>query len=152
MQRMRRAFSIAELVIVVCIIGILAAIVLPAFQNHATEAKIATAKDNLRILRGVVELYALNHKDVPPGYPGNNPNSKPTPEDFLQQTTVDETFLPNVPCNPFNDLRTIKVLANTDLFPTKATGEFGWIYKPASRTVRLDWPGQDDKGIHFFDY
>lgn len=149
---MRKAFSIAELVIVVCIIGILAAMVLPAFQNNATEAKIAAAKDNLRVLRSVVQLYAVNHKDVPPGYPGNNPNTQPTDEDFLQQTTVDETYLRDVPSNPFNNLKTIDVLLDNELFPTQASGDFGWIYKPASRTVRLDWPGQDDKGIRYFDY
>jgi general secretion pathway protein G len=149
---MKRAFSIAELVIVVCIIGILAAMVLPAFQNNATEAKIAAAKDNLRVLRAVVELYAVNHKDVPPGYPANNPNSEPTDDDFLQQTTIDETYLRDVPSNPFNNLKTIDVLVNNEPFPTQASGDFGWIYKPANRTIRLDWPGQDDKGIRYFDY
>ncbi len=149
---MRRAFSIAELVIVVCIIGILAAIVLPAFQNNATEAKIATAKDNLRILRGVVELYAVNHKDVPPGYPGDDPSGEPTSETFIQQTTVDETYLRRIPQNPFNNLNTINVLGNGEALPTQATGDFGWIYKPSARIVRLDWPGQDDKAMRYFDY
>ncbi len=152
MQGMRKAFSIAELVIVVCIIGILAAIVLPAFQDNATEAKVATAKDNLRVLRGVIELYAVNHRDVSPGYPGDNPNSEPTSEDFLQQTTVDETYLRDVPRNPFNNLKTINVLGNNENFAAEATGDFGWVYKPSSRTVRLDWPGQDPKGIRYYDY
>lgn len=152
MQPKRRAFSIAELVIVVCIIGILAAIVLPVFQNNATEAKIAAAKDNLRILRGVVELYAVNHKDVPPGYPADNPNGQPTGENFIQQTTVDETYLRNIPRNPFNNLDTIDVLGNGEALPTEATGKFGWIYKPSSRTVRLDWPGRDDKQVRYYDY
>ncbi|MBN1360348.1 MAG: hypothetical protein JW993_07145 [Sedimentisphaerales bacterium] len=151
-EGMKAAFSIAELVIVVCIIGILAAIVLPTFQNNATEAKIATAKDNLRVLRSVVELYAVNHKDVPPGYPGDNPNTDPTSEDFLQQTTVDETYLRSVPRNPFNNLSTIDMLTNHEALPSEATGDFGWIYKPSNRTVRLDWPGQDPKGVRYFDY
>jgi type II secretory pathway pseudopilin PulG len=152
MLGMRSAFSIAELVIVVCIIGILAAIVLPLFQNNATEAKVATAKDNLRVLRGVIELYAANHKDVPPGYPGNNPNDQPTVDDFSHQTTVEETYLRAMPRNPFNNLNTMRVLGNGEAFPVDATGDFGWIYQPASRTVRLDWPGEDDKGIRYYDY
>lgn len=149
---MRRAFSIAELVIVACIIGILAAMVLPTFQNNATEAKIATAKDNLRILRSVVELYAANHKDVPPGYPDNDPRATPTDEDFVQQTTVEETYLRSIPSNPFNNLSTISVLANGQGFPAEATGDHGWIYKPSTRKIRLDWPGEDDKGMLYYDY
>ena len=152
MRGMRRAFSIAELAIVVCIIGILAAIVLPVFQNNATEAKVATARDNLRVLRSVVELYAVNHKGVPPGYPDNDPGSQPTVADFSQQTTVDETYLRSIPRNPFNNLSTMRVLGNGEAFPANATGNFGWIYKPGSRTVRLDWPGQDDKGMRYYDY
>jgi type II secretory pathway pseudopilin PulG len=151
-QGIKGAFIIAELVIVVCIIGILAAIVVPLFQNNATEAEVATAKDNLRVLRGVVELYAANHKDVPPGYPDDNPNDPPTADDFSHQTTVEETYLRAMPRNPFNNLSTMRVIGNSEVFPAEATGDFGWIYKPASRTVCLDWPGQDDKGIRYFDY
>lgn len=149
---MRRAFSIAELVIVVCIIGILAAMVLPAFQNNATEAKIAAVKDNLRVLRGVIELYAAQHKGVPPGYPDNDQSDTPTADEFLQQTTVDETYLRGIPANPFNNLKTIDVLANGEGFPAQATGDYGWVYKPSAREVRIDWPGEDDKGIRYYDY
>ena len=152
MQGMKSAFSIAELVIVVCIIGILAAIVVPLFQNNATEAKVATAKDNLRVLRGVIELYAVNHKDTPPGYPDNDTSVQPTSVNFCQQVTVDETYMRGMPRNPFNNLSTMQVLGNNEAFPAEATGNFGWIYQPASRTVRLDWPGQDDKGVKYFDY
>ena len=149
---MRRAFSIAELVIVVCIIGILAAMVLPSFQNNAMEAKIAAAKDNLRILRSVVELYAANHKDVSPGYPDNEFSAAPTEEAFIQQTTIDETYLRDIPSNPFNNLNTIDVLADDEDFPVQASGDYGWLYKPLVRKIRIDWPGADDKQIRYYDY
>lgn len=149
---MRRAFSIAELMIVVCVIGILAAIVLPALQNNATEAKVIAAKDNLRALRGAIELYAAGHKGVPPGYPDNDLSSHPTPDDFVRQVTIEKTYLPMIPRNPFNELNTINVLGNGEALPAEAAGDYGWIYKPSSRTVLLDWPGQDDKAVRYFDY
>jgi general secretion pathway protein G len=149
---MKRAFSIAELVIVVCIIGILAAFAIPVFQDNATDAKVATAKDNLRVLRGVVELYAVNHKGVAPGYPDNDTGADPTSDDFFEQTTVDEEYMRGMPRNPFNNLNTMLVIGRGEAFPTEATGDYGWIYQPSSRTVRLDWPGQDDKGTAYFDY
>ena len=65
---MKKAFTLVEILIVVTILGILAAIALPTFQGHIIQAKEAAAKDNLRILRNAIELYAAQHNDMPPGY------------------------------------------------------------------------------------
>lgn len=43
----RAGFSLLELVVVVAVLAILAAIAIPAFQDAASNAKIATAKTNL---------------------------------------------------------------------------------------------------------
>ncbi|GAH74356.1 unnamed protein product, partial [marine sediment metagenome] len=72
---MKKAFTLVEILIVVAILGILAAIVIPQFQAHSQEAKEAAAKDNLRILRNAIELYAVQHGGVPPGYPADNPDA-----------------------------------------------------------------------------
>ena len=63
---MKRAFSIAELMIVLAVLGILAAIVVPHFRSYTTQAKEAVAKDHLRLLRSAIELYAVQHHGVPP--------------------------------------------------------------------------------------
>ena len=70
---MKRAFSLVEILIVVAVLGILAAIALPTFQGYIVEAKEAAAKDNLCILRSAIELYAAQHDGVPPGIPGGRP-------------------------------------------------------------------------------
>ena len=67
---MAKAFSIAELVIVAAIIGILAALAVPTLHSHSMEAKEAAARENLQLLRGAIELYAARHAGVPPGYRG----------------------------------------------------------------------------------
>jgi general secretion pathway protein G len=149
---MKNAFTIAELMIVVCVIGILAALVIPMVQNQATEAKIAAARDNLRILRGVVELYAAQHRGVAPGYENDESGTTPQWECFRDQTIVQERYMRKMPENPFNNLATIRMIANGEAFPAEATGEYGWIYQPATGTVRLDWPGEDDGGVRYFDY
>jgi prepilin-type N-terminal cleavage/methylation domain-containing protein len=64
---MERAFSLVELMIVVAVLGILAAIVVPQFQRHSTQAKEAVAKDSLRLLRGAIELYTARHGGRPTG-------------------------------------------------------------------------------------
>jgi len=150
--QMRRAFSIVELVIVVAVLGIMAAIVVPHFQGHATEAKEAVAKDNLRILRAAIELYTAQHGGVPPGYKNDNPQSTPSEACFVDQTVVQGDYLKRMPKNPFNNLDTVRVLANGQAFPAEATGKYGWVYKPAAKTIRLDWTGTDDSGLRYYDY
>lgn len=75
--KMKKAFTLVEILIVVAILGILAAIVLPQFQSHTQQAKESAAKDNLRILRNAIELYAAQHDGVPPGYPNGDTTASP---------------------------------------------------------------------------
>jgi type II secretory pathway pseudopilin PulG len=138
---MARAFSIAELVIVAAVIGILAALAMPYLQSHAMGAREVAAKDNLRTLRGAIELYAANHAGTAPGYAGDNPGGDPDPTCFVNQMVTEESYLRQMPENPFNSLRTILMIGNA-----------GWICQPATKTIRLDWPGRDRSDFPYFDY
>ena len=149
---MRNAFSIAELIIVACILGILASLVVPMVSDRATEAKVAAAQDNLRMLRCTIKLYTARHAGVAPGYESDNPNGAISSEYFINQTTVLERYMRKMPVNPFNNLNTIQMLTNGASFPEEAAGDTGWIYKPATETIRLNWPGCDDEGIRYYDY
>jgi general secretion pathway protein G len=149
---MKNGLSVVELVIVACIIGILAAMVVPLVQNQATDAKTAAAKDNLRILRSTIELYAANHAGVAPGYDANNRNGALDEDYFRDQTVTQENYMRRVPENPFNNLRTILMVGNGEPFPSEATGDYGWVYQPATQTIRLDWPGTDENGVRYFDF
>jgi len=149
---MRNAFSIAELIIVACIFGILASLVVPMVTGRATEAKTAAAQDNLRMLRCTIKLYAARHAGIAPGYEGNNPNGAVSSEYFIHQTTVLERHMRKMPVNPFNNLNTIQLLDNGASFPSEATGNSGWIYQPAAEVIRLNWPGCDDEGTRYYDY
>lgn len=151
-QKMKSGFSIAELMIVVAILGILAAIVIPQFQQHTTEAKISAAKNNLYILRGAIELYAAQHNSIPPGYPGNDRTKSPSMGSFFLQMVKYGDYFRAMPENPFNDEKLIKVIADSEPFPAEATGEFAWVYKPATKEIRLDWPGTDKNGVRYYDY
>jgi type II secretion system protein G len=149
---MNKGFSLVELLIVVAILGILAAIVMPEFQSQSQEAKEAAAKDNLRILRQQIDFYATRHNDVPPGYPLNNTSSNPLQGTFVMQMVDSSGYLSDLPENPFNNKVTLRMIANGDSFPAAATSEYGWIYQPQSRTIKLDWPGTDIDGTRYFEY
>jgi general secretion pathway protein G len=53
----RRGFTLIEILIVVVILGILAAIVVPQFTNAADSAKSSSLKSQLQTLRGQCELF-----------------------------------------------------------------------------------------------
>ena len=148
---MKRAFTLVEVLIAVAILGILAAIVVPRLQGHITEARESAAKDNLRILRNAIERYAAQHNDVPPGYPSDNPDA-PALFGAFYISMVRANYISEIPTNPLNDLRTVRVIFDSDPLPPAPTGEYGWIYKPATKRIRLDWPGTDKDGIRFYDY
>lgn len=57
MTRYRKAFTLIELLIVVVIIGILAAIAIPKFANTKDKAYIASMKSDLRNLVTAQEAY-----------------------------------------------------------------------------------------------
>jgi len=63
----RSAFTLVELLIVVIIIGILAAVAIPQFGDSATDAKRASLDANLATLRGSIELYFHQHGSTFPG-------------------------------------------------------------------------------------
>jgi len=148
---MKRGFSLVELMIVVAVLGILAAIVVPQFRSHATQAKEAVANDSLRILRSAIELYTARHSGVPPGYEGDDPATAPSSSNFYEQL-VEGHYLFKMPENPFNNLDTMEIIGNSEAFPSTAAGEYGWIYQPVTKTIRLDWPGTDKDGIAYIEY
>ena len=151
---MKRGFSLVEMLIVVAILGILAAIVLPQFQSHSQEAREVAAKDNLRILRQQIELYAAQHDGVPPGYPNDDLSATPSYMAFGRQMTELEHRLSQMPENPFNNLALINVLGDNEDFPPAPvdTDLYGWIYKPATKTIKLNWLGTDSAGVAYFEY
>jgi len=149
---MKRGFSLVELVIVVAVLGIMAAIVVPQFRSQSTQARMAVVKDSLRILRSAIELYTSQHGGVPPGYENDDPETPPTSSDFYQQLVVDRNYLARIPKNPFNNLKTIKMIGNSETFPSDPVDGYGWVYQAATKTIKLNWPGSDPDGIRYFDY
>lgn len=62
---MKKAFTLIEILIVVILLGILAAVVVPQFTNTADEARTATDQATLRTLNGQIELYKAKESASP---------------------------------------------------------------------------------------
>lgn len=72
-MKRQHAFTLIELLIVVAIIGILAAIAVPNFLNAQVRAKIAAVKSDFRTLISAAEMYQVDWGRFPPdgGYVTN---------------------------------------------------------------------------------
>ncbi len=147
----KKAFSLIELLIVISILGIMAAIVLPTFQGNIQKAKEAAAKDSLRILRTTIEAYAAKNNGIPPGYPDNDTSQAPHPLALFRQLAKGNYFQ-KMPENPFNGMNGLRIFIDAAPFPTEADGTSGWLYKPATKEIRLNWPGVDSDGVSYFEY
>jgi general secretion pathway protein G len=68
MERGRRrmtGFTLVELMIVVIVLGIMAAIVIPQFTDHTSDARLATVDHDLNEIRQAIELYYQQHGNYP---------------------------------------------------------------------------------------
>lgn len=65
LMRSRNAFTLIELLIVVAIIGILAAIAVPNFMNARVRATLARVQSDMRALGTAVEMYAIDQSAYP---------------------------------------------------------------------------------------
>ncbi len=153
---MKKSFTLVELIIIMCILGIIASIVVPTLANYTAEVKQSTAKDHLRTLRTFIEIYSSNNEGVPPGYPGNDTQQSPDADVFVSQLASPGTSSAVIkfPENPYNNKKAVKVIGDFDSFPAAPadTDVYGWIYQPATKIIRLNWPGSDNTGVSYFNY
>ena len=139
--RKRRAFSLVELVMVVTILGVLAAIAVPRMTSAATNAAGTALQATLANVRKAIDVYYAEH-DRYPGYDHvtGNPNDDAFVDQLLMYTdaggktnaTYGHPFIYGpylrspFPKSPVNDLNTVGVKADPSS-PNPAAGSTGWI-------------------------
>lgn len=166
MRLRHRAFSLVEILIVVMIIGILAAIAVPKLANASQVARENSLKDNLRILRTSLNVYKSQHA-LYPGYPGGDgtqsPTAQITQDQLLLYTDANGNasatptatckwgpYLSDMPKNPVNSNADIKILADTD--PFTPDGTTGWLYQPSTGLIKANIAGVDSNDHVIVDY
>lgn len=164
-----RAFTLVEVLIVVVLLAVLAAIVVPTFSQATTPAKESALAGDLALLRRFVLIYASQHQEVAPGYPSGNTSTAPTDAAFRDQAMLSSNasgqtaaigtagfrygpYLSRIPVNPFNGYDTVHMLANGEDFPAAADDNHGWICKPDTGEIRPDNAGSAASGIAYYDF
>jgi len=128
MKARKSGFTLVEILIVVVILGILAAIVIPQFTDASTEAKESALCSDLQTMRSQIELYKIQHNDNPP--------SLATFKDQMtEQTDVEGDpgvdygpYLQQVPTNQFNDSKQLDGSGAAGGPGVGGDAEAGWDY------------------------
>jgi len=143
----KRGFTLVEILIVVVILGILAAIVIPQFTQASTEAKQNSLCSDLQTLRSQIELYKVQHNDNPPTfatfknqmmYCTNSAGATAgTPSKTRTATQNLGPYLERIPENPFNNQAALRSI--TDPCDAGAGGTTtGWAYVETTGEIRAD--------------
>lgn len=167
-MRRAKAFTLVEILIVVVLLGVLAAIVVPAIGNCGNSARASSLATNLNMLRRFVLVYTSHHQEVAPGYTAGAGSALDadifTNQALLSSNVQGETaargttgfpygpYLSKIPANPFNGLTTVEMLADGAAFPDAADNSHGWVYKAQTGEIRPDNTGTDDSGRAYYDY
>jgi prepilin-type N-terminal cleavage/methylation domain-containing protein len=128
---MKKAFTLIELLIVVAIIAILAAIAVPNFIEAQTRAKISRTKNDMRTLTTALESYMTDYNSYPPclqnGVPAPPRGQGPAyPTGMLRLSTPIGYITQAIYPNPFNATQRISAssaaaIAQAGANPTPAT-------------------------------
>jgi len=118
-MRAKKGFTLVEILIVVVILGILAAIVIPQFTDASTQAKTSSLCSNLQSIRSQIELYKIQHNDDPPDLADFEAQMTGTTDiDGLTSGSDYGPYLQEIPVEPFTNSNEIGGAGATE----------GWIY------------------------
>lgn len=136
-RKNQQGFTLVELLIVVIILGILAAVVIPQFNSAANESREAAVTSNLATIRQAIEMYKVQHNDQLPTSNIVLELRNTTDLDHTVQTDGSGAFGPylrnSFPASPVDGVATVTAAATT----TAATGSTtGWMYNTTTGEFR----------------
>lgn len=143
-QRGNRAgFSLVEVLIVVSILAILAAMIIPRFTNATVVTQAGATKETLRATRVALDRYKLDHND---SYPDITELWSVLTEKTDRDGTLNPAghlgpYIKSVPLNPFTDSTTVVGFG-------AGTATDGWEYDPTEQPPLIAVGFDEDAGTY----
>ncbi|MEO1238009.1 MAG: prepilin-type N-terminal cleavage/methylation domain-containing protein, partial [Planctomycetota bacterium] len=146
-----KGFTLVEILIVVVILGILAAIVIPQFTSASEAAKASSLSTQLQSIRSQLQLYQIEHN-------GNYPDELGTDWDqFTETTDINGDVVANnggdygpymqkPPANPFVAGANATAVSQVDAVGTDPAfaANTGWSYNSVTGEIRANIPNTVD--------
>ncbi|HUU93358.1 MAG TPA: prepilin-type N-terminal cleavage/methylation domain-containing protein [Phycisphaerae bacterium] len=145
-----KGFTLVEILIVVIILGILAAIVIPQFTEASAEARVSNVMTNLQTIRSQLLLYKTQHlenypadaaaeghaefEDEMTNYSDANGTTSPTPG----VNTPYGPYLQSVPTNPISGDNTVAVVQNGATQFAAPAADGGWWFNAVTGEFRAN--------------
>lgn len=116
--RNMRGFTLIEVMVVVVILGILAAIVVPKIMSRPEQARVVKVKQDILAIQSALDLYKLDNGFYPSTDQGlkalvNKPSIQPMPRNWKS-----EGYLQDIPMDPWgqhyqylNDNEKVKIFS-----------------------------------------
>ncbi|HOD82581.1 MAG: Type II secretion system protein G precursor [Planctomycetes bacterium ADurb.Bin126] len=135
---LNQGFTLIEILIVVIILGILAATVISQVANATNNAREASLTNNLRTVRGELERYRIGHfYEYPTVFEGDASQvlHKTQPDGTVDPEGPCGPYLPRIPVNSFNNKATVQVEAGS---AGAGDSSHGWHYDSTTGRFRPD--------------
>jgi general secretion pathway protein G len=125
-------FTLVEVLIVVVILGILAAIVVPQFTSAAEATREGSTQMDLNRIRTQIEIYRAQHNDTPPSLAAFE-DQMTQASDKLGNTAAPGSagydlgpYIRSVPINKFTGANTVSngSVGSSDWYYEESTGDF----------------------------
>lgn len=120
MKRLAAGFTFVEMLVVLAVIGILAAVIYPNFSQSSATARDAQRKADLRLVQNALEAYRLKEGRFPPGcnggsgdgWSGERGTSHACPAGDEYIVGLAPAYIPVLPKDP-----------------KSGTGDYGYVYR-----------------------
>jgi len=103
MRKNTLGFTLIEVMVVVVILGILAALIVPKIMSRPEQARIVKVKQDILAIESALDLYKLDNGFYPSTDQGldalvKKPTSSPTPRNWKS-----DGYLPQLPMDPWGE-------------------------------------------------
>lgn len=135
-----KGFTLVEILIVVVILGILAAIVVPQFTNAANEARTGNVATQVSTLENQLELYAAQNGGQYPTVA--ELNAAAANGDTGWSVMLDGNYIKELPVNPFDGTHAVTAWDSTGESSESVLYDdsTGWNYDPDTGNIAAGAP------------
>ncbi len=103
MRRLQSGFTLIEIMVVVVILGILAALVVPQVMGRPDQAKVTVAKGDIKAVSAALDMYKLDNQSYPSTQQGLEALVKKPSGNPLAKNWNREGYLKKLPVDPWGN-------------------------------------------------